>query len=111
MAESRNQTAQTVSNGAGYFRPLPESGAQFWVHVPIQRHDLHAVRSSRANQWESLDLHYRYNYKDGNTQLYLSGLNLADEAPMALDQGTGYDSWNHSAQGRVIKIGFHHRFR
>lgn len=107
---------------AGGFRPLPEDNRTFLLNLQVQRHHVRLQRLYRSgyktaqpsaqavDDWQTVNLHYFYRYRDDSTKLYISLLNLSDENPPAAPVQLGYDAYNHSPQGQVIKIGVHHNF-
>lgn len=121
-------------NAATFVRPIQELKANFSVNYNRDMHNVRLVTSyidsytdnatdvlfgtsfadtiydRTIESQTTYDLFYTLSLNEGNSTLALSALNLTDEEAPYVRADLRYDARTHNAFGRMLKIGFNHKF-
>lgn len=121
-------------NAATFVRPIQELKANFSINYNRDMHNVRLVTSyidsytdnatdvlfgtsfadtvydREIDSHTTYDLFYTLSLNEGNSTLALSALNLTDEEAPYVRSDLRYDARTHNAFGRMLKIGFNHKF-
>jgi len=121
-------------NSATFVRPMQEVKGNISINYNLENHNVRLVAAyiddyvdnatdvlngtvfedttyERTVDSNTLyNLYYTYSFRDGGSTISASVINLSDEDAPYVRTDLRYDAQTHNAFGRILKVGFTHRF-